>query len=81
MGKINLRLMRLRTADVAANVCIRDERGAVVDPKQPSHFHKADAQQVKLPGAVASGVTRAITAQRPIIELPRRRAPAGWAES
>jgi len=25
----------LRTADVAANVCIRDERGAVVDPEQP----------------------------------------------
>ena len=32
----DLRLMRLRTADVAANVCIRDERGAVVDPKRPS---------------------------------------------
>jgi len=30
----DLRLMRLRTADVAANVCIRDERGAVVDPLQ-----------------------------------------------
>jgi len=28
----DLRLMRLRTADVAANVCIRDERGAEVDP-------------------------------------------------
>jgi len=31
----DLRLMRLRTADVAANVCIRDERGAVVDPLLP----------------------------------------------
>jgi len=29
------RLMRLRTADVAANVCIRDEQGAAVDPLQP----------------------------------------------
>jgi hypothetical protein len=40
----DLRLMRLRTADVAANVCIRDERGAVADPKRTSALAFAHPQ-------------------------------------
>jgi len=39
----DLTLMCLRTADVAAKVCIRDERGAVVDPEQPVAFLSAPA--------------------------------------